>query len=139
LLLIRLKENERRNVLRDARRSTSIATTIEARDHRRGAITIATIDMKRKGAGIETVTEAGTIALGSTILTMMVTATSGLDIREGTAKMTPKGVDTGIRTGNMLGTKSQASSHRRIRRRNSLCQTKRYLEKRPPPWKETPG
>jgi hypothetical protein len=139
LLLKRPKESAPRNVLRDARRSTSIATTIEARGHRRGAITIATIDVTGKGAGIETVTEAGTIALGSTILMMMVIATSGLDIREGKAKMTPKGIDTGIRTGNMLGTKNQASSHRRIRRRNSLCQTKRYLEKRPPPWKETPG
>lgn len=139
LLLKRPKEKEHRNAQRDVRRSIDIATIIEARDRQRGAIAIARIDMIGREAGIETATEAGTIALGSTILTRMVTVTSALDTREETAKMTPRGIGTGIGIGGILGKKSQASLHLQIRRRSFLRQTKRYLETRPHPWREIPG
>lgn len=137
-LLKRLRESETRSVLRDVRKSIDIATIIEVRGRLRDTIAVAMIGMIGTGAGKGTATEVGTIALGSMILTMMVTATSGLGTQEGTAKMSPKGAGTDIGTGTMPGTKSQASSHLRIRRRNYPRQTKRHLEMRPP-WSGTPG
>jgi hypothetical protein len=134
-------ESGRRNDQRDARRSIGIATIIEAQGRQRGATAIATKSMAGTGAGIGIgmVTKAGIIALESTILTTMVTATSVLGTRDGTMKMTPKAVVTGIKTGTTLKTKSQTSLHPRIRRRNFLYRTKRCPETRPPLWSETPG
>lgn len=82
LLPKRPKENEPKSVQKDARRSTGIATIIEARGRQNDAIAIAMIGMTVKGPGIETATEAGTTALGTTILTRMATGTSDLDTRK---------------------------------------------------------
>lgn len=137
LLLKRLKESERKSAQRDARRSTGIVITIEARDRQKGAI--AMINMTEKGPGIETATEAGTIAPGSTILTRMATGTSGLDTQKEMAKTTRGSIDTDTGTVTRLEIRSQASLRLRIRRRSFLYQTKSCLEMRLPLWRETPG